>query len=428
MIAKLEKGIIRLEVNENLLKWVPYNDETAGDREAACDPQSKKEKILLEKEESSSLEQTSFGTPKKGDMDVYTFNSSADPIEEDLCIDRTKSMNMNQNNCSPNIRHPSSSNLTNLFNVSHLSAMTDITEKVSPESLSPRNKSSDNDISCIGQEPKVLNEIIPCSPRRQGSGRKMRSSSSEMNVPKPRILFGPTMDKEEDLTINIRHSNQDELDDSKEDDTFELPPVLRMEDIQSETDSEDEKTMNQSIKPMKPTMAIIGASPPERTKSLRMTDNRRGDIILRRQEFEMQNSASEATSGGESPGGSSDNTQVKVNNVGKGATVSSSKSTSRASSTEPSIINSKQKLHVNKNKKSAKPLPNNQKAITDFFTKKTVKKSTTLLSEKKSDSIAETTPSLLEPSKSNISNRYRPSINSSNRPKRKSLPKANYKI
>ena len=48
-----------------------------------------------------------------------------------------------------------------------------------------------------------------------------------MNVPKPRILFGPTMDKEEDLTINIRHSNQDELDDSKEDDTFELPPVLR---------------------------------------------------------------------------------------------------------------------------------------------------------------------------------------------------------
>ena len=44
---------------------------------------------------------------------------------------------------------------------------------------------------------------------------------------------------------------------------------------------------------------IINASPPERTKSLRMTANRLGDICLRRQEAELSAasiSASESTS------------------------------------------------------------------------------------------------------------------------------------
>lgn len=232
----------------------------------------------------------------------------------------------------------------------------------------------------IGEVPQVV-DVKP-SPRT-GNGRKIRAGSTTDGSGSlvSKKLFSQEEDPEEDKDFDKTKSEEE-------------PPTIEI----TETSEEAPKIFPDSV---------FGGSPPERTKSLRKTVNRLGNIAERKQEFRLKLSGSECSSGANSRCHSPkpDQKVSLFEAAQKAEKPIETRRKTRQSSNE-SISEEKKvtppKVSPPKVSKRRKLIerPKGQKSITDFFGKKSSSKENSLLSVS--------------------------TVNA--RPKRKSLTKANYKV
>ena len=167
--------------------------------------------------------------------------------------------------------------------------------------------------------------VIPISPRRTGAGRKGSGVKANIIANEPKInIIEKLIDKssvERDLnsgTSSFIHSGLNSA-------------------INSTCNS------RQSSRPGSARGVPVRASPPERTKQLRMTSNRKADISLRKQEHELYYSGSESNSHSSHEREIKKNASVKTTNSSE-----SRKSSNESDISRRSVVNKSKKLFDDK--------------------------------------------------------------------------------